>query len=832
MKAVVMAGGEGTRLRPLTSNQPKPMVHLVNKPVIEHIFELLKKHDFTDTVVTLQFLPQLIKNYFGDGSDMGLNISYSIEDSPLGTAGSVKKAEAHLNETFIVISGDALTDIDLTEVIKFHKKKKAIATIALKQVENPLEFGIVITDKKGRIERFLEKPSWGEVFSDTINTGIYVLEPEVFDYIPENTKFDFSKELFPMLLKDGKPLYGCVVSGYWCDIGNLNQYREAHTDVLDRQVKTKISGIKMLKDIWIEEGANVHPSAELKGPLAIGQNARIEENAKIGKYSVIGDNVIVGKGARLRRAIVGDNSYVGERADLVGSVVGRNCDVKKSARVLEKVVIGDECIIGENAVINHDVKIYPFKTIDPSATINQSLIWESRGVHTLFGKKGVSGLINIDITPSLATLMAMAYGTTLPKGSQVAVSRDYGSACRMIKGAILAGLNASGVYCQDLRTAPAPVNRFCVQSTRCVGGVHVKIAPFDSQTIEINFFDSDGTDVDEGTQRKIERYFYREDLRRVFYSEVGDVSFPARTTEFYTDGLLKNINKNAIREKKFKLIIDYSYGGASLILPYILGKLGCNVVSLNAFTGEKKPLSTEENLKQSIKELASNIKLFKADFGVFIDSGSEKVFYVDEKGKYIEPETALFLMIDLFAKHEKRKGKIAVPLSVSDIAEQIAEENGRRIVRSKVSKQAIMDAATKRDVSFAGTEGGGYVFPHFLAAYDAVMTLCKFLEYMAKADKPLSKLVGELPKCYLAQDNTYCPWDYKGLVMRRLVERAKGKKLELLDGVKVIDSDRWALVLPDPEEPVFRVFAEADSKARAQAEVKNYVSFINNIVKG
>src|SRR5207247_5081971 len=220
MRAVVMAGGEGTRLRPLTSNQPKPMVPIVGKPCMEHILELLREHGMTDVVITVAFLPQAIRSYFGDGSALGMQIGYSVEESPLGTAGSVRLAAKQLDETFLVISGDALCDVDLSKLVEFHKERGAAVTIGLKSVENPLEFGIVVTDEEGRIERFLEKPSWGQVFSDTINTGIYVLEPEVLKHVPADRPFDFSKELFPYLLEMGRPLYGHVMDGYWQDIGN------------------------------------------------------------------------------------------------------------------------------------------------------------------------------------------------------------------------------------------------------------------------------------------------------------------------------------------------------------------------------------------------------------------------------------------------------------------------------------------------------------------------------------------------------------------------------------------------------------------------------------
>src|SRR5262245_48735047 len=251
MKAVVMAGGEGTRLRPLTSNQPKPMVPVVGKPCMEHILELLRRYGFDEVIVTLACLPQAIQSYFGDGDSIGIPVEYSLEETPLGTAGSVRQAARRLDDTFLVISGDALTDVDLRRLVDFHREREAAVTIGLKAVDNPLDFGIVVTGEDGRIERFLEKPSWGQVFSDTINTGIYVLDPEVLRHVPEGKPFDFSKELFPLLLEMGRPMYGLPLDGYWQDIGNLDQYRQANFDALDERVGLTIPGIRLRGNIWI-----------------------------------------------------------------------------------------------------------------------------------------------------------------------------------------------------------------------------------------------------------------------------------------------------------------------------------------------------------------------------------------------------------------------------------------------------------------------------------------------------------------------------------------------------------------------------------------------------
>ncbi len=824
-----MAGGEGTRLRPLTSNQPKPMVPILNRPVMEYIVELVKGHGITDIVSTLQFLPQLIKYYFGDGSEYGVDLSYVVEEHPLGTAGSVKNAEHHLDETFIVISGDALTDIDLTKVVEYHREKGAMATIVLKSVENPLEFGVVITDENGHIQRFLEKPGWGEVFSDQINTGIYVLQPEVFRYVPEDTQYDFSHDVFPALLADGQPIYGYKADGYWCDIGNHGQYMQAQMDMLDGKTNLKIAGIRMKEDVWVGDGASINPSANVSGKVVIGQNAKIEAGAQIREYSIIGHNVVIKAEAHTHRSVVWENSYVGSKSTIHSAIIGKNCDIKPGARVEQGCVIGDECSIGANAVVNHDVKIYPFKTVDAGATVNKSIIWEPKGVRNLFGRHGVKGLVNVDMTAELALHLAMAYGTSLKKDSHIVTSRDPNRAARMIKRAVIAGLNATGIHTRDLRVAPAAVNRFTTRDTRCEGGVHICVSPFDPQSVEIHFFDSQGIDVGEPVQRNIEKYYFREDFRRAFFNEIGEIIFPPRAAEFYATGLLRSVDRAKIRERGFKVIMDYGYGTASLVMPQIAGKLGCDLVALNAFTDEDHSTLTTEEFELSMQQLSRTVGVFKADFGILIDSAGEKVYIIDEKGRRISSNTCLLAMIDLVGRTEKRKGKIAVPLTVSSVAEEIAERHGRKIVRTKLARSALMGAATRRDVAFVGNQSGGYVFPKFLPAYDGLMSFAKLLEMLAVLGEPLSHVIDELPPIHTAVKKAFCPWDLKGLVMRRMVEYAQGRRTELTDGVKIYDGDRWALILPDPEEPIFRVYAEGPNDDTALEEVERHIEMIREI---
>ncbi len=353
MKAVVMAGGEGTRLRPMTASQPKPMLPVVNRPIMEHVMRLLRQHGFDETVVTVQFLASLVRNYFGDGEEFGMSLQYATEETPLGTAGSVKNAQDALrDEPFLVISGDALTDIDLSELVAFHKTSGALVTVALTRVQNPLEFGIIIADEDGRIQRFLEKPTWGQVFSDTVNTGIYVMQPEVLDEVPAGETVDWSGDVFPRLLERGAPLYGFVADGYWEDVGTHESYLKAHADVLSRRVQVDIEGFEVSPGVWVAEGAEVDPDAVLTGPVCVGDYAKIEAGAQLRQYTVVGSNVIVKEGAFLHRAVVHNNVYVGRGVTMRGCVIGKKTDVMGAARIEEGAVVGDECVIEPDAYVS------------------------------------------------------------------------------------------------------------------------------------------------------------------------------------------------------------------------------------------------------------------------------------------------------------------------------------------------------------------------------------------------------------------------------------------------------------------------------------------------
>jgi mannose-1-phosphate guanylyltransferase/phosphomannomutase len=827
MKAVVMAGGEGTRLRPLTSNQPKPMVPIVGKPCMEHILELLRAHGMDDVIVTVAFLPQAIRGYFGSGDALGIDIAYSVEESPLGTAGSVRLAADQLDEPFLVISGDALCDLDLTRLVEVHRERNAAVTIGLVSVDNPLEFGIVVTDEDGKIERFLEKPSWGQVFSDTINTGIYVIDPEALRHVPADRPYDFAKELFPLLLEMGRPLYGYVLDGYWQDIGNLDQYRQANYDALDGKVQLNIEGIQLRGNIWIGDGVDLQDLDQVEGPAFIGNNCRIASEATIGPHSALGANCTLRERARVDRSVIDSGTHLGRNVMVEGAIVGRSCDLRGHARLHEGVAIGDEVTIGSESVIFPGVRIYPYKEVESGAQIHSSLIWESRAASRVFDRDGVQGLINVDLTPEVALRLGAALGTSLKRGARVVCSREASPACRMLKRAIITGVLSTGVDVADLRVLPSAVNRHLLKSENFDAGVHIGINAVDPEVVSLQFYERPGIQLTAALQKEIEKNFTRHELRRVGAADVGTLTYPARAADNYASDLLASTDVEAIRGRQFRIVVDYGYSAASLVLPLVLEPLAVEAVAAHAFAAGRYDPSAP-SLHESIGQTKNLVRAVGADLGVVFDRAAERIYLVDERAQPVPVDKALLLYLKLISSNG-RSGRLAFPITVTSLVDRLTEGTGLEVVRTAATLADLTKAAAADDVVFAGAVGGGYVFPEFLPAYDAVASLCKLLELLAPVQRPLSELVGDLPASTLVHRQLHCPWALKGTIMRLLTERFRHRDVDLLDGIKVFDERGWVQVLPDPDEPLVHIYAEGrtdEESEQLEAEMRSAVEGI------
>jgi len=377
IKTVLMAGGKGTRLRPLTFIRPKPMVPLVNKPIMQYMIERLRASGFVDLIVTLSYMSSHIKRYFKDGTDMGLNIKYSVEPWPMGTGGGVKKVKKFIDDTFFVVSGDVITDVNFCDLLKFHKDKGAIATMVLTQVDDPSHFGIAEIDDNQQIVNYLEKPSPDKVFSNIANTGTYVFQPEIFDYLDRKRgEVDFSKHIFPQLIRDGAGFYGYIFDGYWNDVGRPDTYIKATYDLLDQEIKQRLKGKKInrqvgrLGNIWTGKNPKIGEKVRIEGPVVIGDNCILEEGCKISQGTVIGNNVHIKKNTNIQGAVIFSNSIIGENSFLEGCIIDSRCSINENTIVERDAVVGSltelgaGCIIKSSRFIANNVSIPADSIVD------------------------------------------------------------------------------------------------------------------------------------------------------------------------------------------------------------------------------------------------------------------------------------------------------------------------------------------------------------------------------------------------------------------------------------------------------------------------------------
>ena len=849
MKAVVMAGGEGSRLRPLTIGRPKPMVPLVDKPVLGHILELLKYHGITEIVITLQYMPSVIQDFYGDGSGLGLNITYVVEEMPLGTAGGVKNAASHLNDTFLVISGDSLTDFNLQAAVQHHATVGALATLAVYPVPNPLEYGAVVSDESGRITQFLEKPDWSTVRSDRVNTGIYVLEPAVLDHIPDDVAYDFSTELFPDLLQRGERLQAYVAEGYWCDVGTIGEYMRANADLISGKVwlprplgdtapgeaaelakaatddgrdAPMLAGARQRGELILGADVEIAASARIDGPVYLGNGVKVKEGVTIQGPCIVRDYTIVDRYSRLEHCVVWRNTYIGETCELLGAIVCRQCSLKNGTIAYEDVVIGDNCVLDENCVVHPDVKLWPNKRIEPGAVVRESIIWGSRGRRSLFGAAGVSGVVNVDLTPEFAAKLGSSLGANLPRGSYVATNRDSHRSSRMLIRALMSGLSSAGVDVWDLGEVPVPVARHFIRThPSAAAGVHFQLSPLDQRVVDIRFMNSRGLDQSRATERTVERSFSREDFRRAFLDEVGQIEYPADPTESYIESFLACVDSDRIRATVTQIhpqiVVDTSHGLSGDTLSTILNRLDVDYLPLNG----PKLGALRDQFRHQLQHMAKIMGVLDAGVGVKLDVGGERIFLIDETGAVLDDLTAALLLLEL-AMYANPGAKVVLPAVLPRAFETVVNRYGGQIVYTQNDLRDLMRAAGE-DVLFATDGAGHFIFPDLQPVSDGLLATVRLLEYLGLRQAAVSEIVAGLPMFFMAHHQVDCPWETKGTVMRLLNQSYQGDGVVTIDGLKIhLGAEEWVHIGPNPERPLFEIRAEAGDPERATALVKEH----------
>jgi mannose-1-phosphate guanylyltransferase/phosphomannomutase len=569
------------------------------------------------------------------------------------------------------------------------------------------------------------------------------------------------------------------------------------------------------------------PDAIVEPPVYLGEGVGIKAGVVLKGPSSISEYSVIDSRAHVDRSIVWRNCYIGEDAELRGAMVGQQSSIKRHAVLFEGVVVGDACVVGQEAIIHPDVKIWPQKEVVAGATVKNSIIWGSQGRKVLFGRFGVTGLVNTDLTPEVAARLGAAFGATLPVGSRVVVNRDPHRSPRMIKRGMISGLPSAGVNAWDTRSVPIPVARFYTRVTDCVGGVNVRLSPFDRRVVDIRFFDADGLNLRKAREREIERVYFREDFRRVFLDDLGTISYAPRVLETYSEAFLNALDMESIRGRSFRIVIDYANAPTAQVLPHLLDTLGIDTIAINAHLDETRMSIPRAELSEGLDRLTRIAQAVGADLGARLDVGGEKLFVVDDSGRLLN-DSQLAAVLAHMIWRGRPGSTIAVPVHAPHTFERLASEVGGKVTRTSMDISDVMRSATRAGTVLACDLAGSMAIPGLHPAVDGMFALAKLLECLAGLDVALSDELDSLPPWYTAARSMPCAWEERGTVMRRLNEQYRTDGDARIDGVRVTLGDEWVLILPDPDKPVLRVFAESASPDRADTLAAKYV----NIVEG
>lgn len=796
MKAVILAGGQGSRLRPLTEKIPKPMVRLLGIPIMEHIVHHLVASGVQEIISTLHYRPRTIQDHFVDGAEFDVRMRYTLEKQPLGTAGSVRLGKKYLDETFLVIAGDALVDFDFNAFLDFHRRKKAKVSLCLTRVLEPGEFGIVIADEEGRVQRFLEKPGPAEVFSDTINTGIYLIEPDVLNHVPVRRSFDFANDLFPALMEKDIPIYGYVAEGYWSDIGSLDQLRQAHWDFLDGKVSLPLGGTRIKEQVWVGKDVKIASAEDITAPCWIGDNVQLRKGARIGPYSVLDQNVEVDRFASVNRSIVMRNSFIGERSALRNVIVAPKNLIEAECELEDASVLGSACHLGRHVIVKSSVLVWPDKEIDSGSTITENLVWESLNRPSIFGSRGISGLANLHITPEYVAVIGKAFGTWAKKGRRVAVSRDGHPFSRLIKRAVISGLLAVGVDVDDLEDGPIPVTRYVTGYVRNLsGGMHVCMSSGHAEVTRIEMYDAAGIPLSRDARRKVEATFYRADFPKISIDAVGVLRYPGRVYDRYVDHLTDQIELPSLKRAADSLIYHAGDEISNRVLSSLLEHCGASALQLGVLA---------DDLEEQQSRLAEMAKMNRR-LGMFIFRNAEALLLVDETGRVIPPERTQELLTVAYMRSIPKGGKVFLPADHSAFLWEMAIELGHKVHVTRMEPAARLAEVN----ALANSKSEWQEFTHFYLNFDALAGALRLLEFLGKQGCSLHEFDASVPTSSRSGFVLACPWDQMGRVMREIAKLPESDLSAVPEGVRLTFDTGSVFVLPSADHPEMRVTVEA-----------------------
>jgi mannose-1-phosphate guanylyltransferase/phosphomannomutase len=806
VKAFILAGGKSTRLRPLTWELPKPMVPVMNIPVMDTILHLLRRHNILDICATLMFMPQKIRDRYGDGTHHGVRMTYAMEAKPLGTAGCVKAAGDIPDSTFVVVSGDCITDFDLGAAIRFHKEHHAEATLLMTRVDVPIDYGVLITDSDGNITGFLEKPGWGEVFTNQVNTGIYILEPSILDLIPKDEPYDFAQDLFPDLLRQKRRICGYEADGYWSDIGSITSYARTHFEILEGSMKMDLQGFEVGPGIRIGQNTIIDPTAILRPPCLIGENCRIGPGVVLDRMCVIGDNTVLEEDVSISRSILWNNCHLDFASEIRGCILASRVHLMHHTLVSENTVIGEGTLVREYAILRANVLVWPRKVIDPHADVDSSVIFPEHHANMIFGRNGISGTINVDITPEFATRLGAAYGTRLGRKSTVAVSWDGSPPALLFRYAFIAGLLSIGVRVYDLLSLFLPVARQTIPLLGISGGIHIMRDNDSIERLQVIFICPTGANVDRNFEKSVEALYAKEEFLHAGGGGIGQVEKMPNVPDSYARHLVNLSDVDLFRRNRPRIILASADERLTDFLGTLFALIGCNVVEALVMDRFTPSMIMQESSLQDVLLCA------------WLDRNAETVILMDRSGRMVN-EDLRQLLAAMILYRTVPGITLQMPVSSPSAVEKLALRYGGGIKRVKTDESALLRSLMEHDV-FAEA------YNQYQLQYDAIASLLFILEFLIRSSMSLEDAVRRIPPWHTETRSIHCPWEVMGRVMHRLITEPHSGMIDTTDGVRYVFSGGWVLVLPDVEQPMLRIMAEGHDARMTRDLIERHVARI------
>ncbi|MBT8344165.1 MAG: mannose-1-phosphate guanyltransferase, partial [Sulfurovum sp.] len=725
--------------------------------------------------------------------------------------------------------GDLVTDFDFQKIFDYHKEKNAKLSITLTSVENPLEFGVVIANSNGVIEKFLEKPSWGEVFSDTINTGIYIIEPEILQYIPKNENYDFGKDLFPRLMKEEVELIAGNAQGYWRDVGNPESYRDVYEDILTGKVNFKISGKKTVfpdGTLYSEETYSLDKSIEIVGTVVLGKNVKLAKGVKLNNV-VLGDNVIIGLNSKIRNTVMWNDVKVGKNAMLDACVICNDNVIGKNVTVKAGLILAEGCEVGQLVNVEKDVTIWAYKVIEDASIVSNSLILGSKYKNSIFEDGMVVGHSNVELSCEMATKLAEAFGAQLPVGSTVLISRDYHKNSRMLKRAFLGGLLSAGINAVDYQGIPSAILRCSLSShDEYTAGVHFRQALRDPTSTAITFYSNEALRINNDISKKIEKAFFKDTFRRVDYSKIGQIYESDHVKEYqvYKSGVEELLTSHRFKCVDCRIAVDMMHGMAAEVFPDILNELGVDNIMFNAYEDETCLANIETLVKRSTQDMSAVMKALKLDAGFMLYPYGQRLDIMCDEGVLLGKQGSLYAVLSLLNMQAKAEGTIK-SVFLPTWAADIVYFEFLNITRGQYSS---FKRAQMKEYDLIATGKGNFAFTEFATHGDSMFATLKILEMMLSLNVKLSEVVASMPSFYYQSTKIECVQALKGKMMRMFLEDAKGKESSTLDGVKIwLDKNDWILMIPDQYSDHLNIYIQAENDLKGEEILATYTAKIS-----